>query len=197
MLAYLKEKALRLNGSTNLNLPNKITLARIFIVPLIVVFLIRPSGWSSTIAGALFIIASLTDWLDGHLARSRNQVTDLGKMLDPIADKILVAAGLIPLVALGRVPVWMAVVLLGREFAVTGLRFISLSEGLSIPSSRMGKYKTVLQVVAIAMLILHYKVLYFQFFGMLVLWAALIVTVISGAEYFIHYWNFEGSKKAP
>lgn len=197
MLAYLKEKALRLNGSTNLNLPNKITLARIFIVPLIVVFLIRPSGWSSTIAGALFIIASLTDWLDGHLARSRNQVTDLGKMLDPIADKILVAAGLIPLVALGRVHVWMAVVLLGREFAVTGLRFISLSEGLSIPSSRMGKYKTVLQVVAIAMLILHYKVLYFQFFGMLILWAALIVTVISGAEYFIHYWKFEGSKKAP
>jgi len=196
MLAYLKEKALRLNGSTNLNLPNKITLARIFIVPLIVVFLIRPSGWSSTIAGALFIIASLTDWLDGHLARRRNQVTDLGKMLDPIADKILVAAGLIPLVALGRVPVWMAVVLLGREFAVTGLRFISLSEGLSIPSSRMGKYKTVLQVVAIAMLILHYKVLYFQFFGMLILWVALIVTVISGAEYFIHYWKFEGRKKA-
>lgn len=196
MITYLKEKALRLNGATKLNLPNKITLARIFIVPLIVVFLIRPDGWSNTIAGALFILASLTDWLDGHLARRRNQVTDLGKMLDPIADKILVAAGLIPLVALGRVPVWMVVVLLGREFAVTGLRFISLSEGLTIPASRMGKYKTVLQVVAIAMLILHYKALYFHFLGILILWAALITSVISGAEYFINYWTFQDNQKA-
>ncbi|MDA2916365.1 CDP-diacylglycerol--glycerol-3-phosphate 3-phosphatidyltransferase [Nitrospinae bacterium AH_259_B05_G02_I21] len=189
MLSYLKEQAIRLNGTAKLSLPNKITLARIFIVPLIVVFLIRPSGWSNTIAGALFILASLTDWLDGHLARSRNQVTDLGKMLDPIADKILVAAGLIPLVALGRVPVWMAVVLLGREFAVTGLRFISLSEGLTISASRLGKYKTILQVVAVSMLILHFKVLHFHIIGMLVLWVALFVSVISAVEYFINYWN--------
>lgn len=189
MLSYLKEQAIRLNGTAKLSLPNKITLARIFIVPLIVVFLIRPSGWSNTIAGALFILASLTDWLDGHIARSRNQVTDLGKMLDPIADKILVAAGLIPLVALGRVPVWMAVVLLGREFAVTGLRFISLSEGLTISASRLGKYKTILQVVAISMLILHFKVLHFHIIGMLVLWVALFASVISAVEYFINYWN--------
>ncbi|MDV2503209.1 MAG: CDP-diacylglycerol--glycerol-3-phosphate 3-phosphatidyltransferase [bacterium] len=189
MLSYLKEQAIRLNGTAKLSLPNKITLARIFIVPLIVVFLIRPSGWSNTIAGALFILASLTDWLDGHIARSRNQITDLGKMLDPIADKILVAAGLIPLVALGRVPVWMAVVLLGREFAVTGLRFISLSEGLTISASRLGKYKTILQVVAVSMLILHFKVLHFHIIGMLVLWVALFVSVISAVEYFINYWN--------
>lgn len=196
MLSYLKEQAIRLNGTAKLSLPNKITLARIFIVPLIVVFLIRPSGWSSTIAGALFILASLTDWLDGHIARSRNQVTDLGKMLDPIADKILVAAGLIPLVALGRVPVWMAVVLLGREFAVTGLRFISLSEGLTISASRLGKYKTILQVVAVSMLILHFKVLYFHIIGMLVLWVALLVSLISAVEYFLNYWNPEGSQGA-
>lgn len=195
MLSYLKEQAIRLNGTAKLSLPNKITLARIFIVPLIVVFLIRPTGWSSTIAGALFILASLTDWLDGHLARTRNQVTDLGIMLDPIADKILVAAGLIPLVALGRVPVWMAVVLLGREFAVTGLRFISLSEGATISASRLGKYKTILQVVAIAMLILHYKVLYFHAIGMLVLWAALLASVVSAVEYFINYWGSEGSQR--
>ncbi len=196
MLSYLKEQAIRLNGTAKLSLPNKITLARIFIVPLIVVFLIRPSGWSNTIAGALFILASLTDWLDGHIARSRNQVTDLGKMLDPIADKILVAAGLIPLVALGRVPVWMAVVLLGREFAVTGLRFISLSEGLTISVSRLGKYKTILQVVAISMLILHFKVLHLHIIGMLVLWIALFVSVISAVEYFINYWNPHHSQGA-
>lgn len=196
MLSYLKEQAIRLNGTAKLSLPNKITLARIFIVPLIVVFLIRPSGWSNTIAGALFILASLTDWLDGHIARSRNQITDLGKMLDPIADKILVAAGLIPLVALGRVPVWMAVVLLGREFAVTGLRFISLSEGLTISASRLGKYKTILQVVAISMLILHFKVLHFHIIGMLVLWIALFASVISAVEYFINYWNPNHSQGA-
>ena len=196
MLSYLKEQAIRLNGTAKLSLPNKITLARIFIVPLIVVFLIRPSGWSNTIAGALFILASLTDWLDGHIARSRNQVTDLGKMLDPIADKILVAAGLIPLVALGRVPVWMAVVLLGREFAVTGLRFISLSEGLTISASRLGKYKTILQVVAISILILHFKVLHFHIIGMLVLWIALFASVISAVEYFINYWNPNHSRGA-
>jgi CDP-diacylglycerol--glycerol-3-phosphate 3-phosphatidyltransferase len=196
MLSYLKEQAIRLNGTAKLSLPNKITLARIFIVPLIVVFLIRPSGWSNTIAGALFILASLTDWLDGHIARTRNQVTDLGKMLDPIADKILVAAGLIPLVALGRVPVWMAVVLLGREFAVTGLRFISLSEGLTISASRLGKYKTILQVVAISMLILHFKVLHFHIIGMLVLWIALFASVISAVEYFINYWNPNHSQGA-
>lgn len=196
MLSYLKEQAIRLNGTAKLSLPNKITLARIFIVPLIVVFLIRPSGWSNTIAGALFILASLTDWLDGHIARSRNQITDLGKMLDPIADKILVAAGLIPLVALGRVPVWMAVVLLGREFAVTGLRFISLSEGLTISASRLGKYKTILQVVAVSMLILHFKVLHFHIIGMLVLWIALFASVISAVEYFINYWNPNHSQGA-
>jgi CDP-diacylglycerol--glycerol-3-phosphate 3-phosphatidyltransferase len=195
MISFLKEKALSLNGSTKLTLPNKITLARIFLVPLVVVLLIRPSALSSFIAGVLFIIASLTDWLDGHLARSRNQVTTLGKMLDPIADKILVASGLIPLVALGRVPAWMVVILLGREFAVTALRFVSLYEGIAIPARPLGKYKTVLQVVAISMLIFYYKAVYFNVLGMVFLWAALITSVISGVEHFINYWTTEAEHK--
>lgn len=195
MITNLKEKALSLNDSSMLTLPNKITLARIFLVPLVVVFLIRPSPWSSFTAGVIFIIASLTDWLDGHLARSRNQVTTLGKMLDPIADKILVAAGLIPLVALGRVPAWMAVILLGREFAVTALRFVSLYEGLTIPARPLGKSKTVLQVVAISMLIFYYKAAYFHVLGMVFLWAALIISVVSGAEHFFNYWTFEAGQK--
>jgi CDP-diacylglycerol--glycerol-3-phosphate 3-phosphatidyltransferase len=197
MITYLKEKALSLNGSPKLTLANKITLARIFFVPLVVVLLVRPSPESSFIAGVIFIIASLTDWLDGHLARTRNQVTTLGKMLDPIADKILMAAGLIPLVALGRVPAWMAVVLLGRDFAVTALRFVSLSEGVAIPARRLGKYKTVLQVVAISMLILYFKAVYFHVLGMVILWAALVTSVISGIEHFFNYWMFQADEKAP
>ena len=197
MLTFLKEKALSLNGSQKLTLPNKITLARIFLVPLVVVLLIRPSALSSFIAGMLFILASLTDWLDGHLARTRNQVTDLGKMLDPIADKILIAAGLIPLVALGRVPAWMAVILLGREFAVTALRFVSLTEGVTIPARRLGKYKTVFQVVAIALLIFYYKPLYFHSIGMIILWVALVFSVASGIEYFINYWTIQPSQESP
>jgi CDP-diacylglycerol--glycerol-3-phosphate 3-phosphatidyltransferase len=190
MFASIKELAYRMNGSPKLTLPTKLTLARIFFVPLVVVFLIRPSGWSNSIAGALFTVAALTDWLDGHLARSRNQVSELGKVLDPIADKILIAAGLIPLVALGRVPTWMAVVLLGREFAVTGLRLRILAVGTTIPSSRLGKSKTVLQVIAIVMLILYSRSLMFPSIGMVVLWAALLMSIISGAEYFITYWTY-------
>lgn len=195
MISTLKEKVLSLNDSQNLNLPNKITLARIFLVPLVVVLLIRPSPTSSFLAGLIFILASLTDWLDGHLARRRNQVTTLGKMLDPIADKILIAAGLIPLVALGRVPAWMAVILLGREFAVTALRFVSLSEGIAIAARPLGKYKTVLQVIAISMLIFYYQAVYFPFLGMAFLWAALVTSVISGVEHFYNYWTFQADEK--
>ncbi len=123
-----------------INLPTKLTLFRIFIVPLLIVFLISPSTTFSLIAAFIFLLASLTDWLDGHLARSTNQITTLGKILDPIADKLLICSTLIPLVALGRVPSWMAVILVGRELAVTGLRSIGMVQGIVVPAGSMGKY---------------------------------------------------------
>jgi len=172
-----------------MNLPNKITLIRIFLLPFLVVFLITPSKLSSFIAVIIFIAAIFTDWLDGHVARSTNQVTDLGKLLDPIADKLLVISALIPLVALNRVPAWIAVVLIGREISVSGLRAIKASEGTVIPASQLGKYKMLSQAVAIILLILHYRFfsIDFHFFGTIVLWIALIITLISGIDYFLKF----------
>lgn len=172
-----------------MNLPNKITLIRIFLLPLLVVFLITPSKLSSFIAVVIFIAAIFTDWLDGHVARSTNQVTDLGKLLDPIADKLLIISALIPLVALNRVPAWMVVVLIGREISVSGLRAIKAAEGIVIPASQLGKYKMVSQAVAIILLILHYRFfsIDFHFFGTIVLWIALIITLASGIDYFIKF----------
>ena len=137
-----------------INLPTKITLLRMLLVPFLLAFLIAPSRVNALMAALIFGAAALTDWLDGHLARSTQQVTTLGKLLDPIADKILLAAGLIPLVGLGRVPAWMAAIMLIREFAVAGLREIAAAEQVIIPASPMAKAKTVLQITAILLLIL-------------------------------------------
>jgi len=143
-----------------LNLPNVLTLSRIFIVPLLVVVLLtRVSeawfGVSQRILGvAIFLIAALTDWLDGYLARRRRQVSRLGIMLDPLADKLLISAALIALVDNRLAPAWAVVVIIGREFAVTGLRSIAASEGVAIPASPMGKFKMLTQVIAVALLIL-------------------------------------------
>lgn len=176
-----------------MNLPNKITLMRIFLLPLIVVFLIRPSFLSSALAALLFGFAIFTDWLDGHLARSTNQVTNLGKLLDPIADKLLIISALIPLVALNRVPAWIAVVLIGREVVVTGLRAIKASQGIVIQASQLGKYKMLFQVIAIILLILNYKILFisFHFLGITALWIAMIISLVSGVDYFLKFLTSE------
>jgi phosphatidylglycerophosphate synthase len=110
--------------SSQLNWPNKITLVRIFLVPLLLVFLISPAGWYPLIAATIFLVAAFTDWLDGHVARSTNQITRLGQLLDPIADKLLVTAALVSLVGRQQVPAWMVVIIICRELAITGLRFI-------------------------------------------------------------------------
>jgi CDP-diacylglycerol--glycerol-3-phosphate 3-phosphatidyltransferase len=142
---------------------------------------------NALMAALIFAGAALTDWLDGHLARSTKQVTTLGKLLDPIADKILLAAGLIPLVGLGRVPAWMAAVMLIREFAVSGLREIAAAEQVIIYASPMAKVKTVLQIVAILLLILNYQIwpLSFPTVGMGLLTLSLILSLVSGVEYYL------------
>ena len=170
-----------------INLPTKITLLRILLVPFLLAFLIAPSRVNALMAALIFGAAALTDWLDGHLARSTQQVTTLGKLLDPIADKILLAAGLIPLVGLGRVPAWMAAVMLVREFAVSGLREIAAAEQVIIHASPMAKAKTVLQIAAILLLILNHETwpLSFSTIGMGLLTLSLVLSVVSGVEYYL------------
>jgi CDP-diacylglycerol--glycerol-3-phosphate 3-phosphatidyltransferase len=170
-----------------LNLPTKITLLRILLVPFLLAFLIAPSRVNAVVAALIFGAAALTDWLDGHLARSTHQVTTLGKLLDPIADKILLAAGLIPLVGLDRVPAWMAAIMLIREFAVSGLREIAAAEQVIIPASSMAKAKTLLQIVAILFLILNYHTwpLTFHTVGLGLLTLSLILSLASAVEYYL------------
>ncbi len=138
-----------------MNLPIALTLFRIVLVPPIMVFLISSSRVSVLIAAVIFVTASLTDWLDGRMARRWNQVTKLGTLLDPVADKLLVAAALISLVHIDMISAWMAVVIIGRELAVTGLRGVALSMGVVVPASSLGKAKTVSQYVALTLLILE------------------------------------------
>jgi CDP-diacylglycerol--glycerol-3-phosphate 3-phosphatidyltransferase len=174
-----------------MNLPIGLTVMRIVAVPLLILFLISSSRVHAFIAAAIFVVASLTDWLDGVLARRRNQVTTLGTLLDPIADKLLVAAALVSLLAIGRVEAWIVVVIVGRELAVTGLRAVAAGVGVIVPASRLAKWKTVSQYVAVTMLIVE-KGLVAPSFHVLatgVLWAALALTIVSAVDYFYRFFR--------
>jgi len=180
------------------NLPTALTLFRIVLVPLIMVFLISSDRVSVLIAAVIFIAASLTDWLDGRVARRWNQVTRLGTLLDPVADKLLVAAALISLVQVDMIAAWMALVIIGRELAVTGLRGVALSMGVVVPASPLGKAKTVAQYVAITALILEKGVpeefVPFHLLSHLLLWIALGLTVLSGGDYFYRFFVGAGAR---
>src|ERR671910_653907 len=161
-----------------MNLPNAITLARIFLVPLLVVVLLTKFEGRMVlgvrkefVGAAIFGLASLTDWLDGYLARRRQQVTVLGQVMDPLADKLLITAALVSLVQMDLAPAWMVAVIIGREFAITGLRSIAYARGVVIPASRLGKVKMASEVTAILLLILGKDHLQ-QFFvlGTVALW---------------------------
>ncbi|MED5579550.1 MAG: CDP-diacylglycerol--glycerol-3-phosphate 3-phosphatidyltransferase [Nitrospinota bacterium] len=163
-----------------MNLSNTLTCSRILLIPIVVLFLIEGSKSSNKIAALFFIIATFTDWLDGHLARRRNQTTTLGAILDPIADKLLIISALLPLVSLGRVDAWLAGIIIGREFLVTVLRAFAINEGNIMPAQMMGKCKMVLEVASITMLILNL----FPVFARYLLILAMILAIISGIEYF-------------
>jgi CDP-diacylglycerol--glycerol-3-phosphate 3-phosphatidyltransferase len=176
------------------NLPTYLTLGRICLVPLVVGFLISTDVIHSLVAAILFGAAALTDWLDGLLARRRRQVTPLGKLLDPVADKLLVAAALISLVQVGRVEAWIVVVIIGRELAVTSLRGVSAAQGVIVAASDLAKYKTVAQYVAITLLILEKNVpagmqAEYVYASRGMLWAALTLTVVSGIDYFVRFYR--------
>jgi CDP-diacylglycerol--glycerol-3-phosphate 3-phosphatidyltransferase len=168
-----------------LNLPNALTLARILLVPVVVVALALEAPGGSVLAAGVFALAALTDGLDGYIARSRQAVTTFGKVMDPVADKLLVAAALISLVSLDRLAAWVAMVIIAREFAVSGLRIAAGQQGVVIPASALGKAKTILQVVAIMALIAASDPDDAWVQGLV--YGMVGVTVISGADYFLNF----------
>lgn len=168
-----------------MNLPNKLTMLRILLIPVFIVVLMLGYPVAACI---IFIVASLTDALDGHIARSRNLVTNFGKIMDPLADKLLVTSALICMVQLGMAAGWMVIVILAREFAITSLRAVAAGEGTVISAGKSGKLKTILQMAAIILLLLNNWPfsLFTQFrVDQLLLWAAVVMTIYSGAEYIV------------
>ncbi len=175
------------------NVPNLLSLSRILSVPIFIVLMLDPSPVRALAAGIVFSLASATDWLDGYLARKWGQVTKVGKLLDPIADKILIMSALVILVELrpGIVHSWMAILIIGREFAVTGLRAIASSDGIIIPAETVGKYKVGAQITAVLSLLLDYAFTrdWMRALGSYALWIAMILSVYSALQYFRTYWK--------
>ena len=170
-----------------MNIPNSITIFRIILIPIIVVLMLTNIPYGGSLAAAIFLFAALTDSLDGYLARRWKQTTKLGAILDPVADKLLITAALISLVELGKLSGWIAIVIIGREFAVTGLRVVKAEEGVVIPASKMGKLKTISQVTAVMIIMLEqliYPLAQLQL-GQWVMYIAVIITLVSGIEYFL------------
>lgn len=175
-----------------MNLPNTLTVSRIFLVPLLLVVLLTGDFPDREVWGlVVFLAAAMTDYLDGYLARRRSQVTTLGKLLDPIADKLLISAALVALVQLGAAPAWMVIIVIGREFAVTGLRTIASAEGLTIAASRLGKYKMVSQVACCGCLIggIRYPDSLLLYLGGSLLWVMVALAIVSMLHYFQTFWG--------
>jgi CDP-diacylglycerol---glycerol-3-phosphate 3-phosphatidyltransferase len=175
------------------NLPNALTLVRIFAVPLLVTLLMTKDHM--LIAALIFLAASLTDLLDGYLARKRGQITTLGVLLDPVADKLLISSAFISLIQYEIVPSWMVVIIVGREFAVSGLRSIASTQGFAISASELGKIKMVAQVAAITLLILgHQEIPLLYPFGQFALYVVVLFAIVSAIDYFRTFWNQIGGR---
>lgn len=170
-----------------MNLANKLTILRVLLVPVFMIILLIDFPNNDYIALAVFIIAALTDMLDGHIARSRNQITKFGKFMDPLADKLLVSSALIILVEMNRLSSWIVIIIIAREFAITGLRVLAASEGITIAASWYGKFKTIFQILAIIVLLLNNYP--FSLFNIpvdkVIVALATIFTIISGLDYLI------------
>jgi CDP-diacylglycerol--glycerol-3-phosphate 3-phosphatidyltransferase len=168
-----------------LNLPNALTLVRILLVPVLIVALTGEVPGGSAVAAAVFALAALTDGLDGYIARSRQSITTFGKVMDPVADKLMIAAALISLVSLNKLAPWVAMVIIAREFAVSGLRIAAGQQGVVIPASGLGKIKTIVQVAAVLALIAapDYKDAWVQ----ALVYAMVLITIVSGADYFLNF----------
>jgi CDP-diacylglycerol--glycerol-3-phosphate 3-phosphatidyltransferase len=186
-----------------MNLPNALTILRIFFVPLLVAALVQETVWfqvggvrvtNDWLSLAIFLVAAFTDLLDGYLARRWKQVTTIGTLLDPIADKLLISAALISLVQIRALPGWMAVLIIGREFAVTGLRSIAAAEGYTIKASDLGKTKLVTQVLAISLLVLSIHWNWLKDVALLAMWGVVFFATLSAVLYFRKFWKEVDSK---
>ncbi len=181
-----------------MNLSISLTLLRIFFVPLLVVLLLTEGVNMDLWAVAVFLLAAVTDLLDGYFARKRGQITRLGILLDPIADKLLTCSAFISLVELHRIPAWMVVIVVGREFAVSGLRAIASAQGFVMQASELGKTKMVFQVVAITVIVLEPRFPAMHGLALVLLWLVVISALASAAQYFRRFWrNLDDSLKHP
>lgn len=170
-----------------MNIANRVTMLRILLVPVFLYFVLENIPYGTYIAAGIFIVAASTDGLDGYLARKRKEVTNLGKLLDPLADKLLITAALVSLVESGILPAWVAIVIISRELAVTGLRAMAAAEGVVVQASPVAKLKTIAQIIAIVGLLIDnypFSLIGFPFTD-IVVWLAIVLTVWSGLEYFI------------
>ncbi|MFN7939001.1 MAG: CDP-diacylglycerol--glycerol-3-phosphate 3-phosphatidyltransferase [Bryobacteraceae bacterium] len=181
-----------------MNIPNSLTLLRIFFVPLLVAALVTDSRtiylWGMSVANeqvalAIFLAAAFTDLMDGYLARRWKQITTVGTLLDPIADKLLVSSALVSLVQVRVIPGWMAILIIGREFAVTGLRGIAAASGITIKASDLGKTKMLAQVIAISMLMLSVNNRSLMPYAMFWMWGVVVFGVVSAVQYFLKFWH--------
>ena len=168
-----------------MNTPNKLTVARMIMVPFLVVFLL--TGWGGEanryISLILFVAASITDWFDGYLARKNHLVTNFGKFMDPLADKLLVCSAMICMIELGRLPAWFVIIIIGREFIISGFRLIAAENGIVIAPNYWGKFKTVSQMIMIILLILHFDLSVFVILEQIFIWLSLALIVISLMTY--------------
>jgi CDP-diacylglycerol--glycerol-3-phosphate 3-phosphatidyltransferase len=184
-----------------LNAPNLLTLARLVLIPVFLYLLAYENRRNSFIAAAIYAVCALTDWIDGWLARISNKVTTLGKFLDPLADKVIVISALAMLVRLGRVPVWVVVVIITREFLISGVRTIAAAEGLEISASQGGKWKTSLQLCGIICLMLHYHYAIdygvrsvltdFHVVGIMLLYLSLVPSIASAVDYVRAFYTLD------
>ncbi|MCY4132894.1 MAG: CDP-diacylglycerol--glycerol-3-phosphate 3-phosphatidyltransferase [Nitrospira sp.] len=194
-VAKAQPKSVPVNDRTErtFNLPNALTFLRILLVPVYIGLFSTPTAVRSTWAAAIFGLAALTDWLDGYIARRRGQVTKIGRLFDPIADKFLVISGLVLLVQFQRIAAWLAIALIVRDLAVTGIRFVSASRGIIIAAGTLGKYKVVLQIIAIIILTLEgavsFSFLNMHLLGTVILYVALLFSLVSAGQYLLEAWN--------
>ena len=170
-----------------MNLPNKLTIFRVILIPFFVFFLLTDvlGAGGDYLALVIFIVASLTDMLDGKIARKYNLVTNFGKFMDPLADKLLVCSALICLIALDKIPAWIVIVIISREFIISGFRLIAADNGVVIAASYWGKFKTTFQMLMVIVLILNIQMSFFQILGMILTYVALILTVVSLIDYIV------------
>ena len=195
MIDYLKRSFDRLPITQErrnvFNLPNTITLLRIGIIPALFFLLQSPGPGGSLILAALFVLAALTDFLDGYIARRYQLVTTMGKFLDPIADKLVVNTAMILMIPIGRIPAWSVAIIIIRDFTVDGMRSVASSEGIILQASRLGKQKTVCQIFAVTALMIHYPFLGLDahVVGTVILYVALILTLYSGLDYLMKFYR--------